>query len=76
MPDRRSPEYLAGATREAELTVMGMTSSGREVYDFVRVVAQQGRSASEITEEVAVVFTAGWMFRSRRKLAWRLLRGR
>lgn len=73
---RPSAEYLAGARREAELTVQGMTSSGREVYDFVRIVAQQGRSASDIAEEVAVVFTAGWMFRYRRRLAWRLLRGR
>jgi hypothetical protein len=73
--ERPSEEYRAGARREAELTVKGMTSSGRELYDYVRIVAQQGRNGPDIAEEVAMVFTAA-RFRHRRRLAWRLLRGR
>lgn len=71
-PERRA--YLDGALAEAHLTVCDMTKDGRELYDFVQVVAQQGRTADDITRSVTVVFTADWPLHARLALAWQVIR--
>jgi hypothetical protein len=74
-----SPELKAfrrGAHEEANVRIEGMTLGGHEVYNYVEVVAKQGRSAEEITTHVARIFTAGWTWRKRARLALRLVTGK
>lgn len=77
IPKRGTEAYRwwhQGAKDEANAIVEGMTDDGRQVYDFVRVVAQQGGSADWITEYTAAVFTCTWPLRKRLRLAWDIVR--
>lgn len=67
--------FYAGAQAEAELRTQGITPSGRQIYDAVETLAQQGHSQDEIAEWVTLVFGPGLSKPQRRRLAWRLLRG-
>lgn len=71
--------YRRGAEDEArvlETRLAKMSEDGRQVFSYVRVLAQQGRSGDAITESTARVFTATWTFKQRLRLAWRLVRNR
>lgn len=71
-----SVEWLAGATAEARARTEGRSAGGLEVREFVDVLARQGRDRDAVCATVAVVFSAGWPWRRRAHLAWRLVRGR
>ena len=78
-PSRGTPEHdarLLGARTEADLQVEGMTKNGREFFEFVKVVAQQGADRNELIDYTATVYTAGWKLSERVKLAWKILRNR
>jgi len=53
-----------------------MTKNGREFFEFVKVVAQQGADRNELIDYTATVYTAGWKLSERVKLAWKILRNR
>ena len=79
--DMRKPErgtdadawWRRGAIQEARAIVRDMTKDGREIYEFVQVLAQQGRSGAEVLREAAIVYTVEWPLRDRLRLAWRIL---
>ena len=76
VPPRGTPEHdawLLGARTEADLQVEGMTADGKEVYEFVKVVAQQGASRDWLVEYTATVFCVDWSFKKRLQLAWKIL---
>lgn len=75
---RTEPErsaWYAGAAAEHTLQVEGMSPTGREVYDFVKVVAQNGADGDRLVDYTARVYTSAWPLRRRLALAWALLRG-
>lgn len=77
IPKRDTPEYEwwhKGATAQAEIERDGITEENRQLFNYVRVLAKQGRSADSIAEHTAFVFTSTWSRRRRLKLAWKLLR--
>ena len=65
--------YLNGVQAEARRCHNGMDKDNRQVYDYVKVMAQTGRPADEIVSAVAYVFTATWSFPERLRLAVRIL---
>lgn len=65
--------WRQGAADEQKCSVEGMTDDNRPLFDFVHVLATQGRSKDHITELTAMVFTASWSRRDRLRLAVRLL---
>jgi hypothetical protein len=65
--------WRRGAIQEAQLIVKDMTKDGHEVYEFVQVLAQQGRSGAEVLREAAIVYTVEWPLRDRFRLAWHIL---
>lgn len=65
--------YRDGAAAEARCAHNGMSKDGRQIYDWVKVCAQQGRSRDRIVQSTATVFTAGWPLRRRLRLAIRLV---
>lgn len=69
--------WEAGATAEHDLIVKNMDREhgGKEVYDVVKLVAQQGDTAHQIVEYTARVFGPGLPFKRRLLLAWELIRG-
>ncbi|PXY33575.1 hypothetical protein BAY59_10865 [Prauserella coralliicola] len=75
-PKHGTPEYRLwrqGALDEHAAIVEGMTKSGREAFDVVQVLAQQGRDAGDIAESVARIWSPLWPMRRRLRLAWRLV---
>jgi hypothetical protein len=46
-----------------------MTPDNRQLYDYVRAMAQTGRPTEEIVRAAAFVFTATWSFPERLRLA-------
>lgn len=75
----KDPELLkawrAGAKCEHDLTHEGMTKKSREVFDVVKVLAQQERDHNEIVMATAVIYASGWPWKRRLKLIWKLLKG-
>lgn len=65
--------FLAGAQAEARCCHDGMGKDNRQVYDYVKVMAQTGRPVEDIVSSVAFVFTATWSFPERLRLAVRIL---
>ena len=61
--------YLNGAQAEAARRHNGMTEDNRQVYDYVRAMAQTGRPADEILRAAVYVFTATWSLSERLRLA-------
>lgn len=79
IPARDTPEYAAwqlGAKHEHLLQVEGMTNGGRDFFEFVKTVAQQGADQNRLIDYTATVYTAGWKLSERLKLAWKIVRNR
>lgn len=68
MPAARAA-FLDGAQAEARCIVEGMTEDNRRIYDYVKVMAQTGRSGDDIVSSVAYVFSSAWSFPERLRLA-------
>lgn len=78
-PRRGTQEFdwwSKGRDTEYELSLMGMSESGRQVYDAVQVMAQKGDSEQAITMAVAYIWGPSLRFRQRWSLAWQLVRPR
>lgn len=76
IPERGTDEHrwwLAGAKAEAAYIYEGMGKDGREMFELVKVMAQQGDSADDITDMVAGVGSCEWSLRPRLALAWRIV---
>lgn len=64
-----------GAQSEVACELKGVNNDGRQVLDYVRVLAQTRQwTAAEYAAVTAYVFTHGW--RARARLAWTLVTGR
>lgn len=78
-PEHNTPEYewfAKGAKRAAELDIKGMSDSGRQVYEAVQVMAQNGDSEQALTMSVTYIWGPTLRFRQRWWLAWQLVRPR
>lgn len=66
--------WVAGATAEAHARVEGMTDDGKQVYECVRILAQQGDDPEQILNFIGPVFACVMPWRTRLRIAWRIWR--
>ena len=66
--------WRAGAHAEASAIREGMTKDNTQIYNFVHILAQQGRSKREIARVTTLVFTCEWPLIDRLCLAWKVIR--
>ena len=52
-----------------------MSKSGREIYECVQTLAQQGHNGHTIADIIASIFTIGMPIKKRIALAWKVIRG-
>lgn len=70
-PSRGTREYDAwvrGAQAEARERTKGMSKEGKEIYDCVQTLAQQGHSQFAIIRWLVFVYASGWKRHAKIKL--------
>ena len=74
VPTNVRQAWRAGAEAEAKARDEGLDRETAGLRDYVVACARSGRNRAWIVESVALVYTAGWPWRKRLSLAWRLVR--
>lgn len=68
--------WAAGATEEVRLRTEGMTPGGKELWEFVETMGQQGYTARRMVWMVTYCYGPALSFKQRWRLVWGLIRPR